>query len=164
MWSSFTIESPDPPAVVRDRLAAALTPAAPGWLSVPTTFRGEVRGDRFRVTRNFARLENSTVSIVATGRIRPVGDGTSVEVATRPQWPILIVSCVWTATWVQLIWRRLMYEPLPGGIDWCEMVVLIAFAVSSWFFLFASCAMDKGDCQRTLTQVMVPTVKQHHTS
>ena len=157
MWSSFTITSPDPPAVVRDRVAAALTTAAPGWLSGPTTFRGEVWDTGFRVTRNLARMENS-MPIIATARILTVGVGTAVEVATRPHWWLVILMGLWSASWVQLLWRRLMHEPLPGGIDWCEVVVLVAFAASGWFFLFAIATTEVREYQRALTRIVAPEV------
>src|SRR5688572_14551989 len=93
MWSSFTITSPDAPVVARERLLAALTTdtprGLPAWLpwplAGPTTFDGEVRDDEFRITRNHTSLE-STPPFAAKGRLIPAGDGTTVEVTTRPQW------------------------------------------------------------------------------
>jgi len=96
MWSSFTILTSVPPAVVRDRLAAVLTTASPGWLSGPTTFRGTVDDAGFRLTRNLARMER-TMPIIASGRFVPSGSGTAVEVVTRPQWGIVrVVPVLWT--------------------------------------------------------------------
>lgn len=158
MWSSFTIASPDPPAVVRDRLAAALTTVAPGWLSGPTTFRGKVWDFGFCVTRNLARTENC-LSIVATGRLSPVDGGTAVEVFTRPQWWVVILMGLWSASWLQLLGRRLVYEPLPGGIDWCEVIILFGFAAFGPFLVFGICTIEEREYQRALTRIMMPEVK-----
>lgn len=157
MWSSFTIASTDPPIVVRDRLAAALTTTTPGRLSGPTTFRGEVWDSGFRLTRNLARME-TTMPIVATGQLSPAGDGTAVEVATRPQWWVVLILCVWSASWVQLLWRRLASEPLPGGIDWCEVVVLVGFLTFGWVLLFAVCTVEEREYQQALSQIVAADV------
>src|SRR5687767_838445 len=85
MWSSFTIAIPDPPAVVRDRLAAALTTAPSGLLGGATTFDGSVSDAGFRVVRNPASM-GATLPIVAAGRFEPSDGGTAVYVTTRPQW------------------------------------------------------------------------------
>lgn len=157
MWSSFAIASLDPPKIVCKRLAAALTPARPGWLSGPTTFRGEVWDSGFRVIRNLARMETS-VPIIATGRLSPDGVGTAVEVATRPQWWVVVALCLWSASWVQLLWRRLVYEPLPGGIDWCEVVVLVGFLAFGWVLLFAVCTVEEREYQQALTRIVAADV------
>jgi hypothetical protein len=154
-WSSFTIASPDTPAVVRDRVAAALTTAAPGWLSGPTTFRGEVWDAGFRVTRNLAQMERA-MPIVATGQLTAAGDGTSVEVATRPQGWVMLVLCVWSAFWAQLLWRRLVSDPLPGGIHCGEIVVLVGFLSFGWGLLFITCTMEERQYQQALTRIITP--------
>lgn len=155
MWSSFTLASPDPPAVVRDRLAAAMTTAAPGWLSGQTTFRGEVSDAGFRVTRNLARTER-TMPIVAAGRFAPAGGGTAVQVTTRPQWWIVLVLGVWSGFWVQLLWRRLVSDPLPGGIHWGEIVVLVLFLAFGWGLLFVTCTIEERRYQRALARIVAP--------
>ena len=162
MWSSFTIESPDPPAVVRDRLAAALTSASPGWLSGPTTFRGVVWDMGFRVTRNLARVERS-MPIVAIGQITRSGDGTTVGVATRPQWWIVIALGLWTTPWIGWLWQSLVSDPHLGGTDWCEVAVLIGFAASGWVLLFGVCTIEEREYQQALTRVIDPEVEARPT-
>jgi hypothetical protein len=155
MWSSFALASPNPPAVVRDRLAAALTTAPPGWLSGPTTFRGRVWDTGFRVTRNPAVMER-TMPIVATGQLSPAGGGTAVTVATRPQAWVVLVLCAWSASWVQLLWRRLVADPLPSGTDWGEIAVLVGFLAFGWVMLFAACTIEERQYQQALARIVAP--------
>ncbi len=164
MWSSFTITSPDSPTVVRDRLASALTTAAPGWLSGlnmaafcglsgPTTFRGEVWDAGFKVTRNLARTERA-MPIIATGRFVAAGDGTAVEVATRPQWWIVLVLCGWSAVWVQELWQRLVSDPAPGWIHRVEIWAPIGFVAFGWLLLFISCTVEERQYQQALARIV----------
>lgn len=155
MWSSFTISSADSPAVVQDRFAAALTTTSPGWLSGPTTFRGEVWDTGFRVTRNLAKLER-TLPIVATGQFTSVDGGTSVQVSTRPRVWVVLILCVWSTFWVQLLWRRLVSDPLPDGIHWGEIVVLFGFLVVGWCALFIGCTIEERQYQQAIAKIVSP--------
>ncbi len=163
MWSSFTVSSTESPATVRNRLAATLTTAAPGWLTGPTTFRGVVSDAGFRITRNLARMENS-MPIVADGKLSSVGDGTTIEIATRPQGWIVFLMCLWSAMWVKLLWMRLVYEPLPGGIDWCEVAVLVGFAASGWCILFFCSTLEERQYRTELIRIFTSEVEPGPTS
>lgn len=163
MWSSFTITSPDAPAVVRERLLAALTPRAPGqlppWLpgpwAGPTTFDGEVRDDEFRITRNLASTER-TLPITAKGRLIPADDGTTAEVRTRPRVWVLLVLGAWSAFWGAMLWSRLVAAPLPGGIHRGEIVVIVSFLAFGWGFVFIVSAIEKWLYRQELTRILAP--------
>ncbi len=154
MWSSFTITSPDSPAVVRERLAAALMPP-PGKLPGPTTFCGVVWDGGFRMIRERARMEGG-MPVVATGRFAPAGDGTAVEVATRPLWVMVFLVCAFSAFWVGLLWRRLVSDPLPGGVHWGEVGLLVGFVAFAWVMLFIACTIEERACQQALTRIVAP--------
>ena len=163
MWSSFTIASPDPPAVVRNRLSAALTTAAPGWLSGETTFRGEVGDLEFRVIRNSAHMESNPTPIVATGRITATGTGTTIEVRTRPKrWDVLFM-CLWSALWTRLILGQLLLETQPGGIDWWQTTILAVFASLGYMLWFAFCTIEERRYRAALTLIVAPSVKHDFT-
>lgn len=141
---------------------AALTPDAPGWRPAwlpwpwagPTTFDGEVRGNEFRITRNLAHTER-TLPITATGRLLPAGDGTMVEVTTRPQWWVLLFLCAWSVFWGRMLWLRLVSAPLPGGIHWGEIVVLVGFLAFGWGLVFITTAMERRLYKQELTRILV---------
>lgn len=155
MWSSFTIACPNPPSVVRDRLAAALTNIPSGSFD-STTFDGTVTDEGFKVTRNAGSMERA-VPLVATGRLVPSGNGTSVEVATHPPWWFLLLPCGWSLFWVCFLWWRLVSDPLPGGIHWGEIALICGFIGFVWGLLFISCTLEERKYQKALTRIIAPT-------
>jgi hypothetical protein len=156
MRSTFTIVCPDAPAVVRNKLAAALTTKRPGILSGSTTFHGNVSDDGFWVVRNQALTER-TMPIVATGRIAATDGGTVVTVATRPQWWVVLVLIAWSGFWVDLLWQRLVSAPLPGGIHRGEIAVIVGFLVFASGLLFCVCTIEERRYKEALTQILALT-------
>lgn len=90
MYSSFTLTLPDPPAVVRGRLAAALTTDRPSLFHSAISLGGEVSDAGFTVSRNRAWTERPFPA-VAEGRFEPTATGTVVHIHT---WPPLLQTIV----------------------------------------------------------------------
>ncbi len=147
---TFTVACPDPPAVVRRRVAAALTAPHPSWLSEDATFYGTVWDGGFSLTRNFAiSVFEGGIPCVARGRIVAAGEGSVITVTTWLPWPLVLFSIAHSAYWCHLIWQRFTTDALPGGINWAEIAFLAGMAVFGWVLFFAAITTDERRFRRS---------------
>ena len=153
MWSSFTIVSRDPPTVVRDRLAAALTSASPGWFPEAITFRGDVYHSGFRVVRNLARMERG-MPIVATGQFYIAKGGTVIRVITYLPGTATFALCWWSVFCIVMLWQRLVSNPRPGGIHWGEIAVYVGSMAFLFTMGFVGLLMETRRYQQVLNEIV----------
>jgi len=150
-WLSFTILSPHPPNIVRDRIAASLTTDN---ASEKNPFRGTVDEDGLRVARKF--VERNWLPAVVDGQFVAHSGGTAIQAVFRPRWWIILIYLALFTSWAQLLWERLVSDPLPGGIHWGEMVVLTGFLASGPALLYFSCLIEQWKYQVALTRIVAP--------
>jgi hypothetical protein len=149
MWSSLTLESPDPPTTLRDRLAVALTEQSP-------FFAGKVRDATFKLTRKLVLFER-TLPIAATGRLEPAQNGgTLVYLRTRPALISLTVigfitiSCIWSAI---MQWR--------GGTNWFAPYFFGGVVLFMLLVTFINTTIEERRYCDELTRIFVSARKRH---
>lgn len=77
---------------------------------------------------------------------------------TRPQWYVVIALGLWSLCWFQVLIRSLLYKPVPGGINWCEVAGLGGFVACGWLPAFAFCTVEEREYQSALTEIVAPNV------
>jgi hypothetical protein len=157
MFATFALTSPEPVSAVRARIAATLTTERPVLWDAPTTFHGRVTDAGFRVVRNLA-LHARTMPIVATGGFAPSADGTTIQVRTRPQWWVVLAVAAWSVFWVELLWRRVVSDPLPGGVHLGEVGLILGFVAFGWGLMLVVWAVEARWYRESLAQTLAETV------
>lgn len=155
MGTKITIQSPDAPDVVRDRIKSALTLKRPSFFSGETLFRGEVTGFEFWMNRNLARTER-TMPVKAVGRLVANGPGTVVEVSTHSHWFVILFLSIWSALWMYELANWFIFDPLPAGIHWGQIAVMLGFLSFPWGLRFIASTIEVRKLERFLTVIVNP--------
>ena len=162
MFSEFVLTSREAVPAVRARLASALTTTCPAMnLEAlfgfgPAAFRGRVTDAGFRLVRNLARTAR-TLPIVAFGRFESAAGGTTVRVRTRPQWWCVLAVAVWSGVWAELLWRRLVSDPLPAGGHWGEVAVILGFVAFGWGLMLFTWTVEAWWYREGLARILAET-------